>query len=532
MPLRPTATQVSAQVLPKAQDRAVARRDLRLDALRGLFLVIMTTVHVPTPLSRLFQEPFGFISAAEGFVFLGACLAGFIYGKTYLKGGRSAMSQRVWTRVKQLYSVHLGLLLPISLVAWLLAARCAPLAGHFHDFLLHPKTSLALMPLLLHQPPLFDILPLYIVMLLATPDLLTLARRFGWGIILTGSGLVWLAAQFKLDAWLITDPAPLLPLRFGSFSLLAWQFLWVSGLALGDMALRGRLLRQKSRLAAGVIAGTVVLAGLLARHGLWPHSWFPDDLYLWMDKWTLGPLRLLNFAAWVVLLLAWRPPLPALLSPLALLGRNSLAVFSFHVPLAIAATALIEVSALSPIEQTVAGLLVLAALFPWAAWLEIRKSRGIPVTSSSNGYPGFGLWLKGRELMHRIRMSRPFPGVRRKWLQTALPYLSIALLAGGSQTVNGNEESMGQSESDKSVRTAPSANPSPALQLNTLARQGREALALRFSRLFGERVHHLDMNLFGRVHHLDDLAERGGFIGADGQLQVGSLRNGVCQLLL
>ena len=60
---------------------AKSSRDPRLDALRGPFLVIMAAVHIPTPLSHAMQEPFGFTSAAEGFVFLGACLAGLFTGK-------------------------------------------------------------------------------------------------------------------------------------------------------------------------------------------------------------------------------------------------------------------------------------------------------------------------------------------------------------------------------------------------------------------------------------------------------------------
>ena len=40
------------------------------------------------------------------------------------------------------------------------------------------------MPLLLHQPPLFDILPLYVIFLGVTPLLLSFARRRGWGMML------------------------------------------------------------------------------------------------------------------------------------------------------------------------------------------------------------------------------------------------------------------------------------------------------------------------------------------------------------
>ena len=51
-------------------------RDMRLDALRGYFLILMAAVHVPTPVSHALQEPLGFNGAAEGFIFLSACLAG------------------------------------------------------------------------------------------------------------------------------------------------------------------------------------------------------------------------------------------------------------------------------------------------------------------------------------------------------------------------------------------------------------------------------------------------------------------------
>jgi len=51
----------------------------------------------------------------------------------------------------------------------------------------------------------------------------------------------------------------------------------------------------------------IVLVGLLSRHGFCLQAWWDPDIFLWMDKWTLGPLRLLNFAAWTGLLLAWNP---------------------------------------------------------------------------------------------------------------------------------------------------------------------------------------------------------------------------------
>jgi hypothetical protein len=367
-------------------------RDMRLDALRGYFLIIMAGVHAPTPVSHAVQDPLGYNGAAEGFIFLSACLAGIVFGRNYRQTDWTTMSHRAWSRTRWIYFVHLGVLIPIVLIVWALADSLPPLAAHFSDFLVHPWGSMALMPLLLHQPPLFDILPLYVIFLGIVPWLLAFARRHGWGMILAVSALGWLAAQFKLDARLIGDPARLLPLRWGAFDLLAWQFLWVCGVALGETSLRRPIIKSGRRLWLGVPAAVIVLVALLSRRGFWPDAWLPPDIFLWMDKWTLGPLRLLNFAAWTVLLLAWNPHPPKwFLAPVALLGRHSLAVFAFHLPLVIAAAVIVQMLVLSNATQTAIGLAVIALLFVWAGCLDYRKlqqaktaAAGLPAVKSSS----------------------------------------------------------------------------------------------------------------------------------------------------
>jgi hypothetical protein len=349
-------------------------RDARLDALRGLFLIIMAGVHVPTPLSHVFQDPTGCNGAAEGFIFLSACLAGIVYGRTYWQSDWTTMSGRAWKRARQIYLVHLGVLIPVVLLVWALATSLPPLAVHFSDFLAQPWSSLALMPLLLHQPPLFDILPLYVIFLGATPWLLAFARRRGWGILLAASALGWLAAQFKWDVQFVGAATRYLPLRWGSFDLSAWQFLWLCGLAIGETSLRRAVINPRYRLAVALPAATIVSCALLLRWGFWPQTWINPDIFLWMDKWTLGPLRVLDFSAWVALFLAWNPHPPArLLAPAALLGRHSLAVFSFHLPLVIAATTAIQIFTLPDAWQTVIGLAIIALLFPWAGLLEYKR---------------------------------------------------------------------------------------------------------------------------------------------------------------
>ncbi len=363
-------------------------RDMRLDALRGFFLIVMATVHMPTPLSRLGQDPVGYNGSAEGFIFLSACLAGIVYGKTYLAGDWTAMAHRMWKRARHIYVIHLVTLLPIALLAWMLAARLPTLANHFGDFLVHPWGALALMPLLLHQPPLFDILPLYVICMAVSPWVMGVARRRSWGIVLAFSATIWLAAQFKWDARLIGDPARLLPYRWGAFDLWGWQFLWFCGLALGETSLRRRIIKSKFRLWLGVPAAALVIVAFLTRFGFWPQAWWNPDLFLWMDKWTLGPLRLLNCAAWAVMFLAWNPQPPKwLMAAPALLGRNSLAVFAIHLPLVIGAAVVIQQFALSHNAQIGFGLFVTALLFPWAAYWDYRKRGRIKADKAGLALP-------------------------------------------------------------------------------------------------------------------------------------------------
>ena len=347
---------------------------MRLDALRGLFLIIMAGVHVPTPLSHVFQDPYGCNGAAEGFIFMSACLAGRVYGKRLQQEGWSAMARRIGQRVRLIYFVHLGVLIPATFIIWALAAKLPPLANHFSDFLTHPLGSLALMPLLLHQPPLFDILPLYIIFLGVTPWLLVWAGRRGWGILLAISALGWFLAQAGLDTLLAGNPARFLPLRWGAFDLFGWQFLWMCGVAIGQESLRGPLIRQQWRFIIGGLGLMIVLGALYLRWG--PHAPPGFGFYRWTDKWTLGPVRLLAYGGWVALFLAWNPhPPDFVLAPAALLGRHSLGVFAFHLPLVIIATTVVQMFAWSNAVQTLVGIVVVALLFPWAGLLEYRKKR-------------------------------------------------------------------------------------------------------------------------------------------------------------
>jgi hypothetical protein len=212
--------------------------------------------------------------------------------------------------------------------------------GLLEFYFLDPRAAVVGAALLLHNPPLLDILPLYILLMLISPWLLRRGLCKGWGGLLAMSALLWLAQQAGLGqtvyAFVATWTGSPIPYReTGAFHWLAWQALWVVGLWLGARQ------RPLPRLPQWLVAPAALyaLAMLSWRHlaGQDPMPGVPAvDLLL--DKWSLGPLRVLNFACVFVLLVSAGPWLRKVLPrplPLELLGRHSLSVFCAHIVIAL-----------------------------------------------------------------------------------------------------------------------------------------------------------------------------------------------------
>jgi hypothetical protein len=66
------------------------KRMVELDVLRGFLLLMMVVNHSPSPLRQLTDQPIGFFSTAEAFVFISALLAGLIFQKRREKLGFAA----------------------------------------------------------------------------------------------------------------------------------------------------------------------------------------------------------------------------------------------------------------------------------------------------------------------------------------------------------------------------------------------------------------------------------------------------------
>ena len=362
-----------------------AVRDPRIDTLRGLFLVLMTVDHLPShPLLRFTVQSFGFVSAAEGFVFVSGLVSAWVYGRILAKHGEATLRRRAWHRACDIYLTHL-VLYTLVLLGGLWGGR--QIASQFPDF----WTGWWHGALLIYQPPLFGILPMYIVFLLLTPFLLAQMARGRTLLIGSASLVLWLAAQ-----WGIGSPAHNPPwLQLGFFNILAWQLLFVAGAYFGYRKAAGRGSPiPASRL---LLVFSLVLAAMLflVRHKLL----FAGNLNLVDTPTALSawrsinhPFRLINFAAFAYILWYLPRSIDKKLHELSAfrflryLGGHSLQVFAWSILVAYTASSFgVSWASLSPAWR---ALLAVAAALSLAipAWLHERwglQREGMSLTTAN-----------------------------------------------------------------------------------------------------------------------------------------------------
>jgi hypothetical protein len=314
-------------------------RRLELDALRGLMLVWMVMTHLPTKLPTYVNQPFGFISATEGFIFLSALFTGRIYIRLAERSGYGAMRRKLFLRTLRLYGYH-GLLLAF---AFLIAVPVAehgnrPGLHNLLDFVFTAGAPRAMLDaaLLVYRPALLDILPMYIVFLLITPLVLSVTKESRWKYIIGTSFVVWLLAQFGLRQAMYDIASLHLGLRIpmkemGAFDNWAWQFMWILGLWLGERWAKGDLPVENWAKRFTVPAAVIFAAFFAFRYVA---AFMNLDFGLGaplFDKWHFGVFRLFDFASAGALLIRFQAALkPLAIRPLVLLGQASLQVFCIH----------------------------------------------------------------------------------------------------------------------------------------------------------------------------------------------------------
>jgi hypothetical protein len=378
-----------------------SRRDVRIDVLRGLAIVFVVVNHIDVPslFHVLSQEALGPVSGAELFVALSGVAVGLAYRSRALRGVRTEALEPLWRRAWTLYVVSLA----VVVLAWLVqflpgidgrvlttwtetdaegTTTSWDLYGGIAEGLTWPVPGSVLGELLTLQlgPPQFNVMGLYVVLLLAAPALLAALKRGRTAAVLAVSLALYAVYQ-------VSGTTVLTAVYEGPFPLLAWQLLFVLGLAAGFH--REALVSRARTAAGGAVLGASAVLFLLGLFFTWNNPWrpwtanpltfslsvIPEDTFAAMytaafERSPLGPGRLVSVVVTLIVLYAaltvLRRPVERVVVPvLAPLGQATLYVFVLQVFL-VALVASLPLPA-SVLWGTLVHAVVLAGL-----WLMVR----------------------------------------------------------------------------------------------------------------------------------------------------------------
>ncbi len=322
-------------------------RDLRLDFFRGLALFCIFIDHIPNNVLANFTiKSIALGDAAEVFILISGYAAGMVYGRAFDRQGTLTASARIYHRVWQLYVAHVFLfMLFMATVAQAAANLNAGLyADEFRaaDFLKEPDVAVIMALTLRFQPAFMDILPVYIVLLLALPAVLLGLRR--WPLPVLGlSFALWLAVQFDRGINLSAYPGQSQVWFFNPF---AWQALFFFSAWLGWRSNHGGVAWLANRwlfwLAVAIAAAGFLLRVDWTLHWLYDPfpAFFTQALWPLMSKTDLSPLRFANVLALALLVARLIPPQTRFLAgpiaqPFVMCGRHSLYIFCLGILLSV-----------------------------------------------------------------------------------------------------------------------------------------------------------------------------------------------------
>jgi len=357
------------------------KRDYRIDVFRGLALVIIFIDHIPfTRFSHITLRNFGFTSAADIFVLLAGVAFALVHAPRLDRGAYGSVAGRVAKRMLTIYAAHI-LVMVTGFLLLLFAHRDVPL----DLYIAAPKSSWAGLTLpssvasglsLIYQPPYFDILPLYVVLLLLAVPLLLLARVH-WALAMAVSFAVWAWAEIFGVNFPSTRSA-----EGWYFDPLTWQVVFTAGLCIGLASLRGASLNRSLWLAAlCVVFLMIALAVALPCRRYGTESGYCLDYIARIDPLAdrQSLWRILNTLAWTYLIARFIPRDAGWLSnPLtnaaACLGRHSLPVFCVGTTLSLSARVFLADRELDLFTQAVLILFGIVVMVVTAYLLDRPKA--------------------------------------------------------------------------------------------------------------------------------------------------------------
>jgi hypothetical protein len=316
------------------------KRILSFDIIRGFLLLVILVGHIELPPD--FWDFFTgrgrlFVSAAEGFFFLSGLLVGMVYRRK-LANGMGFIFKKMWTRAAELY---IG-----SVILTLLAVFVIAQTNHFSikQGLPDPvdwSNLISRTLMLRYEYGWADFLARFAILMLMAPLVFYLIAKGRWKLVLGGIIATYL-------------------LRHANFTL-GWQIIFNGGMMVGfywdeinrwwaGLRSRTRRILQRSLIAITAVSFTLsyaivyILPSLNNHYDSLSPGWqslafhwdsFTQWLFIYADKWTMGPLRLVMFFIWAAVAYMIVSRHESIINRstrglLVVIGQNSLFVYIFH----------------------------------------------------------------------------------------------------------------------------------------------------------------------------------------------------------
>jgi hypothetical protein len=361
-----------------------------VDFWRGFALVTIFINHVPGIFyERLTHRNFSISDSADLFVFLAGWSLRLLVGNPK-RASAAYLVVRLGGRALQIYAAQILIIaLAIAMLAAAAVALQNPLilewhnaAAVFHD----PVPAHLGMAMLTHQLGYFDILPLYVVLMVAAPAVALTDRYVPWLLLPVSLALYFAALVFQitLPSWPVQGE--------WFFNPIAWQLIFVLGFVVARHDGVGGFVRRNMTWLR-IASVPIVIAGALV---IW-NDWWPDPtkvphpvLLFIQSKSYATPMRLIQFLALMALFSATYPfiqrAVPWLVEFLSLLGRNSLNVFCVGSLLSLAGQILRFIYQGGIVVDTavVTAGIALLALTAWLSeWRDRDKARRQAATPSA-----------------------------------------------------------------------------------------------------------------------------------------------------
>jgi hypothetical protein len=359
------------------------KRVIELDFFRGIALLIIFWDHLHWFVKVGAPFRYGFSDAAAVFIFLSGYVSGLVYSKVYYSHGFRVVMFKAVRRSLQIYSAHIIAFAVLFLTAVLTPASTDPLHAFLYQFLDNPVNLFFKLISLRYFPQLFDILPLYVVLILLVPFVLVLLKK-NWLLVPVASFILYSGSQFY--SWLNIQTL------FPDWTLnpFSWFFLFTSAITIAVKRNEGKfnipvhplLVFIVCCFLAYAISDLTLVNRLLQFLGVVTEKTeflFPSPFPL-TGKTLLEPVSLLHFLCVAYIVYLFIPKLSSYFNsrfakPIVLCGQHSLSLFSTGIVITYVFSYLIIYFRLPAAYYFVLALTGWGVTLILAVYLTYRKNR-------------------------------------------------------------------------------------------------------------------------------------------------------------